>query len=308
MFPIRPIDRLLAEDIEFLGTKRKFWFTLDGVRYLFKAEDRGTGEDWAEKIVCELAHVLGLPHLEYELAHEFEGDTPIRPGVICQRFGAPPQSFEMGNQLLVQSVPNYPFDEHVKYGVKEHTVEAVALVIGELALPERKWMELTPPGISSALDVFVGYLLLDAWVANQDRHHQNWGAIRDGQFLRLGPTYDHGASLARNLSDKEREERLRTKDKNRTVAFFSTRGASAFYATPSGKKTLPALEVFRRFARFAPQGASSWLEQLRILPPQKVEEILHKVPSERMTLITREFTFMLLRINQQRLLETSLHS
>ncbi len=82
MFPIHQIDRLRAEDLEYLGTKRKFWFRRDQVRYLFKAEERGTGEDWAEKIVGELAALLGLPHVEYELAHEFEGTAPIQPGVI----------------------------------------------------------------------------------------------------------------------------------------------------------------------------------------------------------------------------------
>ena len=40
MYPIRQIDRLQAEDIEYLGTKRKFWFTMAAQRYLFKAEER----------------------------------------------------------------------------------------------------------------------------------------------------------------------------------------------------------------------------------------------------------------------------
>src|SRR5947209_5636777 len=55
VFPIRQVDQKRAEDIEYLGTKRKFWFTSNGQRYLFKAEERGTGEDWAEKIVCNIA-------------------------------------------------------------------------------------------------------------------------------------------------------------------------------------------------------------------------------------------------------------
>ena len=132
MYPIRQMYRLQAEDIEYLGTKRKFWFTYEKERYLFKAEERGTGEDWAEKIVCELARGLGLPHVEYDLAHETEGGKPIQPGVICPRFVKRPQSFEMGNQLLVQRDPNYPTGEHAKYHVKDYTVEAVAGVMADL--------------------------------------------------------------------------------------------------------------------------------------------------------------------------------
>lgn len=52
-----------------------------------------------------------------------------------------------------------------------------------------------PSGLSSALDVFAGYVLLDAWIANQDRHHENWGALRMGTALYLAPSFDHGAAL-----------------------------------------------------------------------------------------------------------------
>jgi hypothetical protein len=65
MFPTVPVDPAKAESLEQLGTKRKFWFTDDqGRRVLFKAEERGTGEDWAEKLACELAGLLGLPHVQ----------------------------------------------------------------------------------------------------------------------------------------------------------------------------------------------------------------------------------------------------
>jgi hypothetical protein len=49
LFEIVTVDSRNAEAIEPLGTKRKFWY-LDGEkRMLFKAEERGTGEDWAER-------------------------------------------------------------------------------------------------------------------------------------------------------------------------------------------------------------------------------------------------------------------
>jgi hypothetical protein len=37
---------------------------------------------------------------------------------------------------------------------------------------------IPPEGIQKAVDVFVGYLLLDAWIGNGDRHHENWGIVR----------------------------------------------------------------------------------------------------------------------------------
>ncbi len=68
--------------MEPLGTKRKFWYIDDrDRRMLFKAEERGTGEDWAEKIACELCGLLGLPHVSYDLAKDVSASLP---GVVCE--------------------------------------------------------------------------------------------------------------------------------------------------------------------------------------------------------------------------------
>jgi hypothetical protein len=304
MFPIRKVDQLQAEDIEYLGTKRKFWFTSDGQRYLFKAEERGTGEDWAEKVVCELARCLGIPHVEYELAHQVEGQTQIQPGVVCPSFAPRPLALVMGNQLLLRRDPAYPAEAERKYGIREYTVEAVAEVVATLHAPGVEWMRGTPAGVTTALGVFIGYMMLDAWVANQDRHHQNWGAIQHEGMLRLSPTYDHGASLARNLTDEDRKSRLETRDKNRTVEHFCGKARSGFYATPKNDKTMFALDAFRRFAERDIAAARIWLGKLGEISEIAVNTILAEVPPQRMSPITRAFTLELLMINQRRLLES----
>jgi len=303
VYPIRKVDRLQAEDIEYLGTKRKFWFTLDGRRYLFKAEERGTGEDWAEKIVCELARELGIPHVEYDLAHEYEGSASIQPGVICPTFVPRPGSLILGNQLLFAVDPDYPSDEARKYGGREYTVDAVAQVVSLLLPPSLEWMRGAPSSILCPMGVFTGYVLLDAWVANQDRHHQNWGAVLHARELSLAPTFDHGASLARNLTDEERKERLFTKDRNRTVEHFAARARSAFFERSTDRKTMRALDVFRRFAERDPVSAGIWLGKLAEIDDNRIDAILEQVPPRRMSPVTREFTRKLLMINQTRLLE-----
>ena len=304
MFPIRTVDQTQAEDIEYLGTKRKFWYTSGGQWYLFKAEERGTGEDWAEKVVCELARCLGIPHVEYDLAHEYEGQTPIQPGVICPNFVPRPLALVMGNQLLLRRDPAYPAETERKFGIREYTVDAVAKVVASLHPPAPDWMRATPGGATTALGVFIGYMMLDAWVANQDRHHQNWGAILDAGVFQLSPTYDHGASLARNLTDGDRKLRLGTRDKNRTVENFAGKARSGFYATPQDDKTMLALDVFRRFAERDIEAARIWLGKLSEIAQNAVDAILAEVPPQRMSPVTREFTLELLTINQRRLLES----
>ena len=304
MYPILQIDRLQAEDIEYLGTKRKFWFTTNGQRFLLKAEERGTGEDWAEKIVSELAWLLGIPHVEYELAHEYEGRRAIQPGVVCPTFVPRPLILILGNQLLFFRDKNYPATEDRKYGIQEYTVDAVAGIVSILEPPSSEWMAGVPPGVATSLGVFIGYMMLDAWVANQDRHHQNWGATWLEPNLRLAPTFDHGASLARNLSDEERKDRLTTKDANRSVEHFVGRARSGFYSSPKEGKTMLALDVFRQFAARVREAARVWLGKLAAIRQAAVGAILTKIPPQRMSPVTREFTLKLLMTNQRRLLES----
>jgi hypothetical protein len=303
MFQIYRVDRRRAEAVEPLGTKRKFWFSEGERRILFKAEERGTGEDWSEVVACHLCELLGLPHVHYELAEEWDASTYIQPGVVCETCAPAPISLILGNQLLLQRDPAYPAEEGRKYKVREHTVEAVADVIRKLMLPAPLWMAKVPAGVSSALDVFAGYVLLDAWIANQDRHHENWAALREGDELRLAPTFDHGASLARNVSDTERKDRLSTKDQNRTVGHFARRARSAFYGKASDAKPLGTFQAFSALAHLAPGGARCWLDCLTKVPRKSMQHILAEVPPKRMSKIARRFTLELLTQNQERLLK-----
>ena len=187
MFRILQVDSETAEAVETLGTKPKLWF--DNRRILFKAEARGTGEDWAETIASHLCELLGLPHVHYDLAEECSGGSFVRRGVVCENCVPDSECLVLGNQLLLARDPAYPAHHEQKYKVREHTVDAVVEIVRHLASLAGQWMADVPPGIQTALDVFVGYVLLDAWIANQDRHHENWGAIR-GDELRLAPTED----------------------------------------------------------------------------------------------------------------------
>lgn len=301
MYEIHQIDSCRSEAVETLGARRKFWFRDNDSRILFKAEERNTGEDWAEKVVCELAELLGLPHVQYELAQEVQGNVDRWPGVICASCLTGNEALVLGNQLLLAIDPEYPVDESRRYKVSQHTVAAVTEVLKLLQLPDKSWISGMPSGIQSALDVFAGYVLLDAWVANQDRHHQNWAAIYDNGTLKLAPSFDHGASLARNLSDDERRERLITADRGRSVKVFAGRARSAFYGTATDSRPLRTYAAFWEFLQMAPR-ASVWLDRLSAISSFQVEAILQQVPALRMTKISKAFTMELLETNRGQLL------
>jgi hypothetical protein len=301
MFPIITVDSRKAESLEPLGTKPKFW--LDDRSKLFKAEERGTGEDWAEKLACEFCALLGLPHVHYELAHDMHRDVP---GVICPTCAPPPLVMGLGNQMLQVLDPEYP--EGSKYNVRQHTVEAVADVLRLLVpLPPEYGGVVLPHGIDSALGVFVGYVLLDAWIANQDRHHENWGVLRSpGAFtsanLHLAPTFDHGASMARNLTDQERADRVASRDRGRQVTTFAKRARSAFYVDPSQKRSMTTMAAWRAFSQKSSAAGRIWLERLEAVEPAMMQTLIDQVPPQRMSQISRDFTLALLIENRRRML------
>jgi hypothetical protein len=299
-FPIRRVDRRQAAAPEVLGSKPKFWFRHEGAWLLFKADDRGTGEDWAEVIACHLCALLGLPHVDYELAAEYDDDQFLQPGVVCARMAPRADALVLGNQLLLATDPAYPNEQ--RFRVRQHTVDAVESILRRLEPPPALWCVSLPPRIESALDIFVGYIMLDAWIANQDRHHENWGALSD-EILRLAPTFDHGAAMGRNLRDSERQERLTTRDVNRTVAAFASRARSAFYRLEESGRPLGTLETFQAFALKSPMAGQVWLERLSTVTANTVLDIIERVPTERMTPVGKEFTHQLLIENQRRLLD-----
>ena len=300
MYKTIHIDSSAAEGLEPLGTKRKFWFTDHAEqRFLFKAEERGTGEDWAEKIACELSALLGLPHVHYELAAE-SADVP---GVICASCAPPPSALVLGNQLMFDRDPAYPALESRKYKIRQHTTNAVLDVLKDLQMPPPPWSEILPKGISSAIEVFIGYAMLDAWIANQDRHHENWGALRINGVLHLAPTFDHGASMARNLSDIERNERLKSPDKGYGLDVFAARARSAFYVNDVQTRPMTTLQALSAFSRIAPQATTIWFARLAAITDMQVHTILEQIPPHRISAIGRRFTFELLAVNRKRILQ-----
>ncbi len=64
-YPIIHVPDDASTQLEQLGTKAKFWYRDEtGDSVLFKVGRPGTGENWAEKVCCEICKMLNLPHAE----------------------------------------------------------------------------------------------------------------------------------------------------------------------------------------------------------------------------------------------------
>lgn len=284
---------------EAMGTKRKFWFSRDGAMWLFKATRPGQGEHWAEVLAAGAAEMLGLPHALYELARWRE-----TTGVVTPRFT--PDGFDLvhGNELLAERDPSYPREGAHYVRTQEHTIDAIRAVIGDQHVhPPIGWNPL--PGIESAADVFGGYLLLDAWIANTDRHHENWGLVinigRDERHL--APTFDHASSLGAHETDDRRTRRLESPDPGFRVEAYVQRPRvrSAIYGQVGDAQPLGLIEAFKAWTKEARH--DPWLERLGAVGEEGISELLGRLPASEVSGPAAAFAHAILTVNRRRILE-----
>jgi len=290
-----------------LGSKRKRWLREPGDggrRWLFKHRQRpGTGDDWAERIVAAIADDLGIPHAKTELAALDE-----KPGILSLDLTDDRRRGELvlGNDLLFLRDPTYPRTER-RRAASKYSLDLVIAVLsqGFIRPPETAG---TPPGVTDALDVFIGYLMLDALVANQDRHHENWGVLQrkgaEGRVVaEISSTFDHASSLARGITDDERQDRLGTVDRNRTVDAYCRRASSLFVTEVDMTRRLTTFEAFSYAASRREPGRDAWIERLRATPVSRMRSRVDAVPVDRMSGVAKEFCLRMLDFNRRRLLE-----
>ena len=303
MYRIIDVDENSAESTEQLGSKEKFWFVdAELGRCLFKLTRHSTGEDWSEKIAAECATRLQLPCARYELAQ-----IKRSRGVVTQSFVPKRGTLIHGNELLLVAVPGYG-KGITSYRVSEHTIDLVFETIDDkiIKLP----LQWEPPqGIVRPVEVFVGYLLLDALVGNTDRHHENWGLIdymdpiTHAQSRHLAPTYDHASSLGRNEPEENIKKRLGGKDRGYTVKKYAERCRSSLFLAATDSKPLTTYDAFSYAANKQQHAARIWLSRLEDLGEQEITRMFDEIPADRISVAASEFARAIIQFNRQRLLD-----
>jgi hypothetical protein len=303
LFPIIEVPPDAAEETEAMGTKQKFWYEDRELGWcLFKYSRAHAGEDWAEKVAEQICVLLGIPHARYELGVYRE----VR-GVTTPRFSRESERLIPGNELLVSVDPDYPVHaSSARLKAPQHTVNAIATVLDEEVAVPRSF-EAVPP-ITTAWDVFIGYLMLDVLIGNTDRHHENWALVEsieaDHSVLRwLAPTHDHGSSMGRNEPEARLQTRLVTRDRNQSAEAYAERCVSKIYRDAAEKKPLSSIDAFRAAAESGPGAADAWLNRLGGVSPEEIRAIFAGIPPGRISTAAAEFATRILNHNRLRLLE-----
>ncbi|KGK15919.1 HipA domain-containing protein [Vibrio navarrensis] len=290
------------DGFEQMGTKSKFWYTDShtGKEYLFKSihtqDAKGQpierkGEDWAEKIACEVAELLGVPHAKYDLASH-KGQRGIR----SEKFTLKGENMFFGNQLIEHVVNT--INATLERGQRSQTISRVAVIMEQLIqYPPKSWNPTD--NIKSALDVFIGYLLLDVLISNQDRHSENWAMIVHGNTISLAPSFDHAASLGRNESIEKMKHRLTTNDEGQQLHTYVGKSKSWFYFKD---KRLKTLEAFAHMGYIQKQATLEWLSRLEAITNEQLISVVARVPDSLMTITEKTFCSGILIANKARIL------
>jgi hypothetical protein len=283
--------------VETSGRDEKYWLRdpNTGEDWLFKAvtvkQGHVHGEDWAEKAVSHLADLVGIPHARIELTRRGELN-----GLIALNLR--PRLFELQEgRVLLQRFPEYV--HHPRRGGEHpgHSLENIQIIL-EGALPPPGW---EAPFGATAFDVFAGYLVLDAWVANTDRHENNWAVLRHvaGPELYLCGSYDHASSLGWNVLDDDRIARLAVAGR---VEQWCDRGIASCFEHPRGQPRLTLVALAKRALDLAsPAAMEHWPAMLAQVTDDAMQDVLARLAG--MSDPARTFALRVLETNRRRVLD-----
>jgi HipA-like C-terminal domain len=278
-YQIVSIPLAARRDIEPLGSKAKFWVSLDGQLWLFKEARDNTGEDWAEKIAAELAKLIGIDAAEVELA-EFSG----RRGCVCRSFVdlKKGEGLVHGNEILSGFVTGYEREKRFKQS--DHTLDNIVRAIQFV---------FSGKSADSVLARLARYVVFDALIANTDRHHENWGlklgfdAERNSYVTSVAPSFDHASSLGRELLDAKRSEMLG----NNEIVKYVSGGRGGIFVNAADKRGANPLELVRFGAAKHPEHFRGALAELQNLERSRIRFIINNVPQQRASTISKDFAY-----------------
>ena len=280
---------------EQLGSKAKFWFkSPEGDADLLYKRGRDN-EDWSEKVAAELAHLVRVPCAQVDLAECDGEDGTVSRSFLDRSRG---ERLVHGNELLLAVDPGYP--TATRYRVREHTVEAVESALERVTAARPDGADV--PADFDAFDVFVGYLMLDAWIGNSDRHHENWAVILRPQKVALAPSFDHASSFGRNDPTEKAQARLHGRDPHLTVSGYASKCRSALYAPAMPARPLLTTEAFQRAAAMRPRAAAHWRSRLNEVPSTEVARVFARIPPTRIDPVHCELAVRIANFNRDRVL------
>jgi hypothetical protein len=254
------------------GVEEKMWLiepdTSPPVSWLFKSvtvsERDACCEDLAEKAAAELGARLGIPCATVDLAGR-DG----RRGSVAADLRPKGCQMQPGALLMLdREVPGYIPRARGRPG---HSLENIRFVLDGV-FPPPGWEF---PFEATGFDVFAGFTMFDALIANRDRHDENWAVLLpvagEGPAMLCG-SYDHANSLGYNLTDAKREMYL---GRENGVEGWCRKGTAFRFEHTPGKKPPTLVQTAVRALGLASEAAlEHWSRRLELLGEAEIRSVI----------------------------------
>ena len=133
---------------------------------------------------------------------------------------------------------------------------------------------------------FVGIMIFDALIGEQDRHEENWGLIKENNIYRLSPLYDSSCNLLRDFKKQENAEKIY----NGIIDFnkFILRSQTCIYKD-NLKSRYKHFELIEYVYKKYPKIVKEELKKIRRLTNEKIKNIVDKLPNGIITEMHKEY-------------------
>ena len=224
-----------------------------------------------------MGKLLGSNHLNIEFASRNE-----QLGIISENFVSSDSDFFEGAELLGSIVEGFVADQ-----VEDYSIYNILRALHSLEESEK------------LVHDFISQFIFDTLIANQDRHSENWGVIRNIEGIIFSPFYDNGSSLGFSLSEKQVDEYL--KDKNKIDKF--NRKSKTLIWVDEFKKRTKTEDLLDFFKNNYKEVFEAEIERLQTLNRNALNEVLEEVPESIMSNLRKNFVLVLLLSRKDMLLD-----
>jgi hypothetical protein len=270
-FPVLDVSTWLVAEAEPAGADEKLWLADERDseagrpprHWLWKPVTRHPGwqqqDHWAEKIAAEVASLIGVPHAHYELARRGAVDGSLSLSVIPDGWDLQP-----GAVVLEGAYADYSPHAANREG---HSLDRIRDALTGWGSP----VGADLPAGFGAFDAFGGLCVLDALIANRDRHEENWAVLYNplsDAAPSLSPAYDHARSLGVTLTEERRARHIR----ENSVEAWALRGTAHRFQVEPGAPTPTLVDLAARALALAGAAARNhWRSQVEPLEVGSME-------------------------------------
>lgn len=262
------------------GTKEKEGLTnpVNEELVMFKEPAENSGDVWSEKLASEIGLFLGFNVQKVDIAKN--GD---KYGALIY------YSLNLNEEKLLEGADliksEKKFNEYKRNGYDFQLIEKTLERFG-----------------SNLINCFLEIIVFDILIGNTDRHSQNWGLIVDtNDKVRVAPAYDNSSSLGREFHSNYLKVEMKIKDENAFKSYCNSKKGSYMIGW-NGEYKIPHFRFLELIYEVYPFKIKTYIEKIRKLSDDKIEEIVEAIPNEIMKDINKKFAKKILKYRRDYML------